>query len=129
MTIRKHLSVNHASTYSILVSNLDLRLPMEQNGVISYVNTCYPNQLVLENCIHVNMTCPTVWEPNLKPLSEQKTLVTNNSDVQHYDEFRQTLFVINRICEVMSVLTKVSSVFVDDTFLYSLKSFVSTQVI
>ena len=102
---------------------------MEQNGVISYVNTCYPNQLVLENCIHVNMTCPTVWEPNLKPLSEQKTLVTNNSDVQHYDEFRQTLFVRNRMCEVMSVLTKVSSVFVDDTFLYSLKSFVSTQVI
>ena len=102
---------------------------MERNGVMSYINTFYPNQLVIENCNHVNMTCPKVWEPNLEPLSEQKALVTNNSDVQHYDEFRQTLFVRNRMCEVMSVLTKVSSVFVDDTFLYSLKSFVSIQVI
>jgi hypothetical protein len=102
---------------------------MEWNGVISYVNTCYPNELVIENCNHVNMMCPTVWEPNLEPLSEQKALVTNNSDIQRYDELGQTLFVINRMCEVMSVLTKVSSLFVDDTFLYSLKSFVSIQVI
>ena len=54
--VPKHLSVNCALTHSIYIPSMDLQIPLELDGVISYINTWYPNELEVERCTLVSLT-------------------------------------------------------------------------
>ena len=69
--VPKHLSVNCASTHSIYILSMDLRIPLELDGVISYINTPYPNESEVENCTHISLTSSSVWEPHSETFAEQ----------------------------------------------------------
>ena len=73
--VPKHLSVNCASTHSIYIPSMDLQIPLELDGVISYINTQYPNESEVENCTHIKLTISTVWEPHSETFTEQEAII------------------------------------------------------
>jgi hypothetical protein len=60
--VLNHLSVNCKFMHIIYILDLDLRLPLEMDGVISYINTHYSNESEIENCILVNLTSSAMSE-------------------------------------------------------------------
>ena len=106
--VPKHLSVNCASTHSIYIPSMDLRIPLELDGVISYINTRYPNESEVENCTHISLTSSSVWEPHSEMFAEQEAIITNSSGVIHPGKSERTIFALNRKCEVMTTLSRIS---------------------
>lgn len=120
--VTKHLSVYCTLLHLIYILSMDLHLAFEMDGVISYIYTCYPNQLEIESCTNINLTSSTVWELHLELLAELEALVTYNSDMIHPGKSRQTIYAIHRKGEVISTLSKVSPVLVEDDFIDELES-------
>jgi hypothetical protein len=60
----KHLSPNGDSTHSIFVPENGVTIPLELDGVISYINTRLPTEDEIENCEHIVMTSPVEWDPH-----------------------------------------------------------------
>ena len=93
--VPKHLSVNCASTHSIYIPSMDLWIPSELDGVISYINTRYPNESEVENCTHISLTSSSVWEPHSEMFAEQEAIITNSSGVIHPGKSNRTIFALN----------------------------------
>ena len=93
--VPKHLSVNCALTHSIYILSMDLRIPLEMDGVISYINTWYPNESEVENCTHISLTGSSVWEPHSESFAEQEAIITNSSGVIHPGKSNRTIFALN----------------------------------
>ena len=93
--VPKHLSVNCAWTHSIYIPSMDLQIPLELDGVISYINTRYPNELEVENCTHISLTSSSVWEPHSETFAEQEAIIANSSGVIHPGKSNQTIFAMN----------------------------------
>ena len=127
--VPKHLSVNCASTHSIYIPSMDLRIPLELDGVISYINTRYPNESEVENCTHISLTSSSVWEPHSETFAEQEAIITNSSGVIHPGKSERIIFALNRKCEVMTTLSRISPALVDDDFLKGLESCVRVSAI
>ena len=106
----KHLSVNCASTHSIYIPSMDLRIPLELDGVISFINIWYPNESEVENCTHISLTSSSVWELHSETFVEQEAIITNSSGVIHPGKSNRTIFALNRKCEVMTTLSRISPV-------------------
>ena len=47
--VLKQLSVNCASMHSIYIPSMDLQTPLDVEGIISYINIFYPNELDVEH--------------------------------------------------------------------------------
>jgi hypothetical protein len=70
-----HLSKN--STHSIYFPELDLRLPLEMDGVVSFLPTRIPLEREMVECRHLHMTSDDVWDPTLTDFATQeKTVLT-----------------------------------------------------
>ena len=93
--VPKHLSVNCASTHSIYILRMDLQIPLELDGIISYIYTCYPNELQAENCTHISLTSSSVWELHLETFAEQEAIVAISSGVIHPSQSKWTIFALN----------------------------------
>ena len=50
-----HLSFDGTSTHSIYIPEIDLRIPLQLDGIISYIMTRKPTAEELENCVHVTL--------------------------------------------------------------------------
>ena len=120
--VPKHLSVSCASAHSIYIPSMDLQIPLELDGVISYINTWYPNESEVENCTHISLTSSSVWEPHSETFAEQEAIITISSGVIHPGKSGQTILTVNRKCEVMTALSKISPLLVDDDFIEGLES-------
>ena len=83
---------------------MDLRIPLELDGVISYINTCYPNELEVENCTHISLTSSSVWEPHSDMFAEQEAIIKNSSGVIHPGKSDWAIFALNQKDEVMTTL-------------------------
>ena len=75
--VPKHLSVNCTLTHSIYIPSMALRIPLELDGVISYIRTQYPNQSEVENHTHISLTSSSVWEPHLETFAEEEAIMAN----------------------------------------------------
>ena len=64
------------------------------NGEISFMNTCYPNELKLERCTHISLTSSTVWELQLETSAEQEAIIADNSGVIHPVKSERTIFAV-----------------------------------
>ena len=93
--VPKHLSVNCALTHSIYIPSMDLQIPLELDGVISYINTRYPNESEVENCTHIRLTSSSVWEPHSEMCAEQEAIIANSSGVIHPGKSEKTIFALN----------------------------------
>ena len=127
--VPKHPSVNCALMHSIYIPSMDLQISLELDGVISYINTWYPNELEVENCTHISLTSSTVWKPQLETMAEQEAIIANSSGVIHPGKSNWTIFALNRKCEVMTTLSRISPALVDDDFLQGLESCVHVSAI
>ena len=127
--VPNHLSVNCASTHSIYIPSMDLRIQLELDGVISYINTRYPNESEVENCTHISLTSSSVWKPHSETFAEQEAIKANSSGVIHPGKSNQTIFALNRKCEVMITLSRISPALVDDDFLQGLESCVCVSAV
>ena len=60
-----------------------LQLSLEMDGIITYINTCYPNVSKVESCNHVSLTSSLVCEQHVEMNTQQDTIVKNcnSSDV------------------------------------------------
>ena len=126
---QKHLSVNCASMHSIYIPSMDLRIPLELDGVISYINTRYPNESEVENCTHISLTSSSVWEPHSEMFAEQEAIIANSSGVIHPGKSNQTIFALNQKCEVMTTLSRISPALVDNDSLQGLESSVCISTV
>ena len=115
--VPKHLSVNGASTHSVYIPSMDLRIPLELDSIVSYINTQYPNELEVENCTHLSLTSSSVWEPHSETFAEQEAIIANSSGVIHPGKSNPTIFALNQKCEVMTTLSRISPALVDNDFL------------
>ena len=68
--IPKNYSDNCESASLVHVPDLDLRLPLEMDGVISDIYTCYPSESKFENCTHAHLTKSVVGVSHLGSVSE-----------------------------------------------------------
>ena len=127
--VPKHLSVNCASKYSIYILSMDLQIPLELDGVISYINTRYPNDSEVENCTHISLMSSSVWEPHSETFAEQDAIITNSSGVIHPGKSNRTIFAMNWKSEVMSTISRISPALVDNDFLQGLESCACVSVI
>ena len=112
--------MNFASMHSIYIPSMDLRIPLELDGVISYINTWYPNELEVENCTHISLTSSSVWEPHSQMFAEQEAIIANSSGVIHPGKSDWAIFALNQKYEVMTTLSRISPELVDDDFLQGL---------
>ena len=71
--VLNHFSVNCKLMHTTYTPDLDLRLPLEMDGVISYINTHYTNQSEIENCILVNLTSSAMWELHSEMFFKQRS--------------------------------------------------------
>ena len=92
--VPKHLSVNCALMHSIYIPSMDLQIPLELDGVISYINTWYPNESEVERCTHVNMTSTTLWELQLETFAEQEASIANSCGLIHPGKSERTIFAV-----------------------------------
>ena len=106
-----------------------MQIPLELDGVISYINTRDPNESEVEQCTHVNMTSTTVWEPHSEMFVEQEAIIANSSCVIHPGKSERTIFALNQKCEVMTTLPRISPALVDDDFLQGLESSVQVSAV
>jgi len=58
-----HLCPNHSSTHSIYVLEHDLRIPLQLNGIVLYIDTFCPLDDDQEHGTWVEMTSSTDWDP------------------------------------------------------------------
>lgn len=58
-----HLSPNKSSTHSIFFPEQDVRLPLQLNGIISYLSIRKPTQLEIETCTWMELTSDNEWDP------------------------------------------------------------------
>ncbi len=70
--VPKHLAPDYYSTHSVYVPELDLRLPLQTSGVVSYLPTRYPTELELESCTYVYLTSAETWDLNAAHFWEQE---------------------------------------------------------
>ena len=78
-----HPSVNCASMHLIYIPSIAFWVPLELEGVISYMNTQYPDESQVKKCTHVSLTSSSVWEPHLETFAEQEAIIANSSGVIH----------------------------------------------
>ena len=127
--VPKHLSVNCASTHSIYIPSMDLRIPLELDSVISYISTQYPNELEVENCTHISLTSSSVWEQHSESFAEQEAIIMNSNGMIHPGKSNRTIFAMNRKSEVMTTFSRISPALVDNDFLQGLESCVRVSAI
>ena len=70
-----------------------------------------------------------MWEPHSETFAEQEAIITNSSGVIHPGKSNQTIFALNRKCEVMTTLSRISPALVDNDFLQGLESCVRVSAI
>jgi hypothetical protein len=58
-----HLSPNKSSTHSIYFPEHDVRIPLQLNGIISYISIRIPTQLEIETCTWLELTSVDDWDP------------------------------------------------------------------
>ena len=78
----KHSSVNCKSSLSIYIPDLDLRLPLEMDGVITYILHLLLKLIRNLELIHVNLTCSAVWGLHLEMFSLQESIVLKNNQMK-----------------------------------------------
>jgi Reverse transcriptase (RNA-dependent DNA polymerase) len=67
-----HLSHDGLSTHSIFIPDLNLRLPLQLDGIISFLPTRIPTAGELESCVHVTLTSPVDWDPYSEDFNKQE---------------------------------------------------------
>ena len=72
-----HLSSDNESTHSLFIAEMQLRIQLELDGVISYMPTRLPTQKEVDNCIHVTLTSPIEWDPYSEVFAQQESLACN----------------------------------------------------
>ncbi len=79
----RHLSQDNKSTHSLYFPDLDVRLPLQLKGVISYFNTRYPSQQEVDNCRWLVVTNDANWDPYDDSFAEQEQLVNEHEQTSH----------------------------------------------
>jgi hypothetical protein len=67
-----HLSHDGLSTHSIFISELNLRIPLHLDGIISFLPTRMPTTSEIDSCIHVSLTSPVAWDPYSDDFNKQE---------------------------------------------------------
>ena len=127
--VQEHLSVNCTLTHSIYIPSMDLRIPVELDGVLSYINTQYHSESEVENCTHISLTSSSVWEPHSEMFAEQEAIIANSSGVIHPGKSNWTIFALNQSSEVMTTLSRISPALVDNDILQGLEPSVRVSAI
>jgi hypothetical protein len=70
-----HLSPNYNSTHSIYIPEQDLRIPLELDGVISYLPTRMPTMKEINDCTHITLTSTIAWDPYSEDFGNQEAIV------------------------------------------------------
>jgi hypothetical protein len=58
---------DHSSSFSIIIPNTDIELPLLMRGVISYIDTRRPTEEELLKCERYELTSAAPWDPHLTP--------------------------------------------------------------
>ena len=74
---------------------MDFCIPLELEGVISYINTRYHNELGVDNCTYISLTSSSMWEPHSETFMEQEAVIINSSGVIHPGMYNWTIFALN----------------------------------
>lgn len=129
-----HLSYQHSSTHSIYVPENDLTIPLELDGVISFVATRLPSMEEIRNCEHVTLTSVVEWDPHSQDFNHQEKVVKTNasriSSVSTNDSISS--FSSNIPPQVLSesdvVLQDISSSLNEERFLSMIESAVRVTI-
>ena len=76
-----HLSKNLASSHSIFIPESDLNIPLELNGVISFLPTRKPTATELEECDHIQLTSSVDWDPHSSHFKTEEQEAQNNRNI------------------------------------------------
>jgi hypothetical protein len=86
--VPRHLSHDRRSTHSLFFPDNNIRLPLQLNGVISYINTRYPKQKEIDECRWLIVTSDEEWESYDSSFAECEEQMSNNDDtvdLQNHD--------------------------------------------
>jgi len=67
-----HLSPNKSSTHSIYFPEHDVKIPLQLNGIISYISIRKPTQLEIETCTWLELTSDDDWDPYAPSFEENE---------------------------------------------------------
>jgi hypothetical protein len=67
-----HLSPNGSSTHSLFIEELGIRIPLEIDGVISYLSTRLPSDRELDQCQHIELASTSGWDPHSEEFKTQE---------------------------------------------------------
>jgi hypothetical protein len=109
-----HRSHAGLSTHLIYVPELDLRIPLQLDGIISYLSTRLPSAAELENCLHVPRTSLVEWDPYSEDFNRQEDTAVKLQ--QGYISMVENQ-PADTYSESNNVLSCVSSAHSQDTFL------------
>ena len=130
------LSHDNLSTHTIQIPEQDLTIPLELDGIISYISTRLPTKTELEDCVRIDMTGPEEWIPSEIDLSREEKIMTAKQNERGFASVRSSLNTpedvfqlgMHRQSEVFATLTEVSPVLADDDFITGLVQSVKTTV-
>jgi hypothetical protein len=107
----KHL-LKGKSKHAIILEEKDYEIPLKLHGIMSYFDVLTPTKQELLNCIHVDITSPTIkWVPYSSTFEEEETKLNNAHILQpkiyayksfniEHDDFSDTV-----LCKVASTTT------------------------
>jgi hypothetical protein len=83
----KHLSKGK-SRHAIILEENDYEIPLKLHGKRLYFNVRTPTKQELLNCIHVDITSPTIeWEPYSNTFAEEEAKLNVQSKISAYKSF------------------------------------------
>ena len=75
----RHLSLGMNSKHSITVLQDDLEISLEMDGVISFFNSHQPTPREIEDCRHIELTSPMVWDPGSEEFQQDECNYTHKA--------------------------------------------------
>jgi hypothetical protein len=118
-----HLSHDNASTHSIFIPELNLQIPLQLDGIISYLPTRIPSADELETCIHIPLTSLVEWDPYSDDFNRQEEVALRQ---QHSNISVSESQPINDYSESDTVLSSVSQALSQDAFFPLIPSAISS---
>jgi len=111
----KHLApIPSAATHSIYIPQLELRLPLQLKGVLSYLPVHYPSEEELTSCPWIELTSDAEWNPTCQSFEENERLIASDD---HHDLIKNR--VIANIDTMMdSISPQASPIELHDSSLY-----------
>lgn len=109
-----HLSSDGQSTHSIFIPDIDLRIPLQLDGIISYIPTRLPTSDEINNCLHVILTSSVDWDPYSEDFNRQEATALKKNQGFIASVHQEP---VDCYSESNDVLSGVSSALSDDAFL------------